>query len=131
VSSGRFTAVVHGTWEADARVPVIPAAVVLLACAFTGWLLTVLLVLAIAAAAVLAVLGVACWLLLRRNDRDSELLAERSAALHAEVTAHAVTAAAPAPVVNHYHLHLPPGATAEGAGWAIPERDAITTEEAS
>ena len=30
--------------------------------------------------------------------------------------------------MNHYHLHLPPGATAEGLNWAVPQqRDAITT----
>jgi hypothetical protein len=129
VTRGRFQAVVTGSWETSSSVPVLPVIGLVCAAAVIGWLLTFLLVIAVIMAGTVVVIIVACWLLLRRNDRDAELLADRSAALHAEVTAHAVTTPAAAPVVNHYHLHLPPGATADMSAWALPLHDAITPEE--
>lgn len=124
---GQFTAVVYGEFETTGRrFPVLIAAAVGIA-ALVSWLATVLLELALTAGALGAAIVGACWLLMRRNDRDAELLAERFTALN-EATAHPVKAVPP-PVVNHYHLHLAPGATAEGLNWAVPQRDAITTEE--
>jgi hypothetical protein len=46
----------------------------------------------------------------------------------AQLTATAETT--PAPVVNHYHLHLEPGAAAEGLTWpAPPIRDVVEYKE--
>lgn len=125
---GRFTAVTHGTWETESRFRPLPVIGLGLAAALIGWLLTVLWLLACVVAAAVVTVAAGCWVLTRRNDRDAELLAERWAGLRAESDRPAIAPAAPA-VVNHYHLHLPPGATAEGLNWAIPERDAITTTE--
>jgi len=121
---GTFLGVVHGEFETGPRLPAVPLAVAVLAVALLSWLATVLLLLAVIAA-VLVVIVIAVlatfWLLRPRSDRDAELLAERSAALRAEMTPRA----APAAVENHYHLHLPAGADASGVNWAaIPVRDA-------
>jgi len=123
---GTFRGVVHGEFETGPRVPVVPLAVAALVVALLSWLVTVLLLLAVIAAVLALVLTATFLLLSRRNDRDAELLAERTAALHAEVTPRA----APAPVENHYHLHLSPGTDASGIDWAaLPARDAVTIKE--
>ena len=120
---GTFTGVVHGTFETTRSAGPALIAVLLGAAGLVSWLLTILVDLAITAGGVAVAVIAACWLLCRRNDRDAELLAERTAALHAEVAARA------APAEVHYHLHLAPGAAVEGTGWAIPLRDAIETKE--
>ncbi len=125
---GTFRGVVHGEFETAPHIPVIPVGVVVLAAAFLSWLATVLLLLAVAAAVLAVLLLAACWLLRPRSDRDAELLAERTAAMHAEMAART----APRVVENHYHLYLPPGADASGVNWAaLPTGDAaeITREE--
>lgn len=122
---GTFRGVVHGEFETGPRLPVVPLIAAVLVAAFLSWLVTVLLLLAVIAAVLALLLTAAFLLLSRRNDRDAELLAERSAALHAEMAPRA----APAAVENHYHLHLPAGTDASGVNWAaIPVRDAAETE---
>lgn len=123
---GRFTAVVHGELETGPRLPVAPLAAAVLAAALLSWLATVILLLAVILAAMAVILAVPCFLLLRRNDRDTELLAERAAELNAEVAAQR----SPRAVENHYHLHLSAGADASGINWAsLPIRHATATEE--
>jgi hypothetical protein len=114
----RFTAVVHGTFETTRTARPALAVVLLGTAALVSWLATVLVDLAITAAGVAAAVIAACWLVSRRSDRDAQLLAERTAAMHAEVTA-----ARTVPQVVHYHLHLPAGATAEEIRAALPHGD--------
>jgi hypothetical protein len=119
MSRGRFTGVVYGEFETaggHGLAPLVAAAVAI--GALVSWLATFLLELAVTAGALGAAILAACWLLTRRNGRDAELLAERTAALHAEVTAFK-----PAAEI-HYHVHLAPGQTAEGTGWALPPGNA-------
>lgn len=118
MTRGHFTGVVTGEFETGSRspLPLIAAAVGIGAA--VSWLATVLLELAVTAGALAAAILAACWLLTRRSDRDAELLAERTAALHAEVTA-----AKPAAEI-HYHVHLAPGQSAEDINWALPPGDA-------
>jgi hypothetical protein len=98
---GQFTAVVHGTFETRRSIRPALVAVVLAVAGLVSWLLTVLVDLAIAAGAAAAVVTAACWLLRRPNPRDMQLLAERAAALQAEVTPRpAVTV-----IEHHYYLH--------------------------
>ena len=126
MTRGRFTGVVHGEFETagGGGLPKLVAGAVA-AVALVSWLATVLLELAVTAGALAAAFLAACWLLTRRNDRDSELLAERLAALHAEALPK------PAAVLSgeiHYHVHLAPGGSAEDAIAAFPpQRDAITS----
>jgi hypothetical protein len=131
---GTFRGVVHGEFETGPSVPVIPVAAAVLAVVIVSWLATILLILAIAAAVVAVALGLAIWLLCRRNPRDDAALAEWSAQLRAAEQADALraetAARAAAPVENHYHLHLPPGTDARGIDWAaLPVRDATKFKE--
>jgi membrane protein implicated in regulation of membrane protease activity len=118
----------HGTWQVTGGgpdIPVVPGIAAVMAVAIAGWLATILLILAVIFA-VLAVLlvGAAVWMR-RRYPDHSEQVARDLASFRAEVTAPKV---APA-VVNHYHLHVAPGASAEGVNWALPLRDAVTEKE--
>jgi len=114
----------QGTFETSRSARPALIAVLLGVAGLVSWLMTVLVDLAITAGGVAAAVIAACWLLSRRSDRDAELLAERTAALHAEVAARA------APAEVHYHLHLPPGATVEGTAWpALPPRGSVTETE--
>lgn len=120
---GQFTAVVHGTFETGRSGRPAFVVVILAAAALVSWLATILVDLAVTAGAAAAAVIAACWLLRRRNDRDAELLAERAALLHAEVTT-------TRPPQIHYHLHLPPGADASGINWAaLPPGDPTTSKE--
>jgi hypothetical protein len=113
---GRFTAVVHGEFETTGPRPAL-IAVLLAAAALVSWLATVLVELAVTAGAFAGAVLAGCWLLTRRNGRDTELLAERAAELHAEVTG---TPARAVPQEVHYHLHLPPGTPAADVIAALP-----------
>ncbi len=119
---GRFTAVVYGEFEASRSRPAL-IAVLLGTVALVSWLATVLLELAVAAGGFAVAVAGVCWLLSRRPDRDSELLAERIRAMQAEAAA-----VRPVPQEVHYHLHLPPGTTAADALAALPHRDAAAIE---
>jgi hypothetical protein len=121
---GRFTAVVHGEFETTGPRPVL-IAVLLAAAALVSWLATVLLELAITAGAFAAAVIAGCWLLTRRNVRDTELLAERAAELHAAVTGPPARAVAQE---VHYHLHLPPGTSPAEVIAALPTGKHGTTE---
>jgi uncharacterized SAM-binding protein YcdF (DUF218 family) len=126
---GTFRGVVHGEFETGPHLPVVPLIAAVLAVAFVSWLATVLLLLAIIAAALFATLAAAFWLLRPHSDRDAAALAEQSAAVSAErsarLRAEMTARHAPAAVENHYHLHLSPGTDASGANWAaLPPRDA-------
>ena len=116
----------HGTWKVTGGgspdIPVIPVAALVLAAALAVWLATVLLILAVVALVLLGVLVAVAVMMRRRYPDYSEALAGQAAAIRADVAA---PKAAPA-VVNHYHLHVAPGTTAEGVSWAIPLRDAAT-----
>jgi hypothetical protein len=117
MTRGRFTAVVYGEFQTTGGgLPVKLVAASVAAVALVSWLTTILVELAVTAGVLAAVILSACWLLFRRNDRDSELLAERAAALHADMEPKAV-----APREVHYHVHLAPGQSAEGAIAAVAE----------
>jgi hypothetical protein len=122
VSGGRFTAVVHGSWETGGRLPVLPAAAVLIVAALVSWLATLLWLIAAVLGAFLVLALGGLVFVHRYNRRETGRFIGRMGAQPAI----APPAAAAAAVVNHYHLHLAPGATAEGLDWAIPHRDAIT-----
>lgn len=120
---GQFTAT--GTFETRRGGNPVLIAVLLGAAALVSWLLTVLVDLAIAAGGLAAAVIAVCLLVRRRSDHDAELLAERAAALQAEVT---VARAVPQEV--HYHLHLPAGTDVSGVTWAaLPPGDAPTTSK--
>lgn len=122
-----FTAVVCGEFETTGPRPVL-IAVLLGTAALVSWLATVLVDLAVTAGAFAGAVLAGCWLLTRRNGRDTELLAERAAELHAEVTG---TPARAVPQTIHYHLHLPPGTTAADVIAALPPGNAgqLTEQE--
>lgn len=124
---GQFTAVVHGEFSTGSRFP----ALILAACAgivalvslVTEFLIPVLIAAGGFALAFVAV----CVAVRRHNDRDMQLMAERTS----------VPVAPPARAIPggprevHYHLYLPPGADASGVNWAaaLPPGDAPTSKE--
>lgn len=133
MSSGRFTAVVHGTWETSARPPVVPAFGLLIAAALLSWLATLLWLLA-AVLGVLLTLAFGGLVVIRRyNRRDYGRHLARMAALAEAEPERAVTApSAQALTVNNFHgethLHYGDGSADPRIIQAIPERDAIAEE---
>jgi hypothetical protein len=122
---GTFTA--YGTWETGNRIPVLSAFGLLILAALLSWLATLLWLIAAILGAFLTLAFGGLVMIHRYNRRETGRFIGRMGA-QAAITPPATPVPA---VVNHYHLHLAPGATAEGLGWAIPQRDAITisTEE--
>lgn len=121
MTRGRFTAVVYGEFQTTGGgLPLKLLAAAVGAVALVSWLATILIELAVTAGVLAAVVLAGCLLLFRRNDRDSELLAERAAALHADMEPKAV-----APREVHYHVHLAPGQTAGDALGALQAVDAV------
>jgi hypothetical protein len=131
---GRFTAVTHGVFETDRRIPRMPFAGLALAAALIGWLLTVLWLAAAFLAAVVLIATGGLVAIHRWNRRATAQFMERSAVLAQSAPKPAPTApAVPALTVNHFHggthLHFGAGAADPRFIQAIPVRDAITTEE--
>lgn len=118
----------HGTWKVTGggpEFPVVRAVALVLAAAVVYALAKILLWLGIIAVALIILAVIAAIVMRRRYPDYSPVVAEQAAALRAEVSA---PKAAPA-VVNHYHLHVAPGASAEGVNWALPLRDAVNRED--